>query len=57
MGFLKDASHCQLLWDFIACPSRVFRISVPIHTEDMRNPSDWIHFKIYRQQGDQLVLH
>ena len=23
----------------------------------MRNPSDWIHFKNYRQQGDQLVLH
>ena len=23
----------------------------------MRNPSDWIHFKIYRQQCDQLVLH
>ena len=57
VGFLQDSTDCQLLWDFIACPSRVFRISIPKQQDYVNKPSDWIHFKIYRQSIEQMSLH
>ena len=45
VGFLKDASGSALFWDFIACPGRVVRLSIPKQLEGEKAPTNWIHLK------------
>ena len=57
IGFMKDAQETAYCWDFVDVPKRVARISLPKTTTDPNGLTNWVHFKVFRDNVTKLDLH
>ena len=55
VGFIKDVQQSTYLWDFVAVPNRLFRVSIPKTLEN--SSSDWVHFKVYKDSVGRMELY